>query len=255
MIETHGLPKPLTDALDKNEKIVRYLSLAKFHSLLFKKTLFFSPISSMTDKHEGTIFTNEGVARLQALMELAQYPKEDVEKVREKIRGEQETLDKLKTFVAINCWNLADHESFALWKIYVPSGEGVAIRTSRSKLVSKIDKQYAPYITQAMVRYASDQTGFDASVFFKKHLPYRYEGEYRLALDCVNMKGHEDFRSKLIQQLAEKGGLEIPLVDLNFIDEIIISPFVGKWFFDVVENLVAASGAKCKIVSSAINDR
>src|SRR5688572_17832706 len=42
--------------------------------------------------------------------------------------------DELRRRVFINCWHRNDHESAAMWRIYLKSDEGVAIQSSSRRL-------------------------------------------------------------------------------------------------------------------------
>jgi len=41
-------------------------------------------------------------------------------------------------FNAINCWHMNDHESAAMWKLYLKSDEGIAIQSTYRKLKDAI---------------------------------------------------------------------------------------------------------------------
>ena len=41
---------------------------------------------------------------------------------------------------AVNCWHLGEHESAAMWDIYVPAGAGVAIRSTFDRLKASLER-------------------------------------------------------------------------------------------------------------------
>ena len=46
----------------------------------------------------------------------------------------EEINKKWPKYVAVNCWHENEHESAAMWKLYIKSVEGIAIQSTYSKL-------------------------------------------------------------------------------------------------------------------------
>ena len=125
-------------------------------------------------------------------------------------------------------------ESYALWKIYLGSaGSGVGIRTSVSSLKKSLEKSEIE-IQMGEVSYTNYLENINKYyIMTRKSLFYRYEEELRLFVDQVD--GFE-LRKIGKRQTAAKNpnGLKDP-IDINeLIQEIYISPFMGKWFEEML---------------------
>ncbi|TYP99221.1 hypothetical protein C7447_102543 [Tenacibaculum adriaticum] len=211
-----------------NTVIWRYVGLDKFLDLLMSQELFFSNAAKMSDKYEGLIpkrnqdyllksIKNGGLSREEAELERQARLRE---------------IHSLKELTLLNCWTINQNESYALWKIYLGGAKsGVAIRTTVSKLTRAIKKGNDPFkedIFLSKVKYTDfikDEPENRFNVITTKNKFYDYEKELRLFI----------FHHPL-----SEGGIPTPYdisvgrrlkVDLNeLIDEIYLSPFVGKWF-------------------------
>lgn len=211
-----------------NTVIWRYLGLDKFLDLLASSELFFTNAAKMTDRYEGVIpkrnekyilrnLKNEGFdneeARLESQIKLHQ-------------------TNSLRALTLLNCWTINQHESYALWKIYLGgSKSGVAIKTTVSKLERAIKKGEDPfdediYISKVIYTdFIKEEPESRFNVTTTKNKFYEYENELRLFI---------------FNYPRSEGGTETPYdisigrrlkVDINeLIDEIYLSPFTGQWF-------------------------
>ena len=96
-----------------DKKIWRYMDFARLISLLYKKALFFARADGLDDPFEGS------------------FPKANVKEGRYVITTELGGLQPLsalhRKFVrltVVNSWHLNDHESDAMWKIYLKVVKG-----------------------------------------------------------------------------------------------------------------------------------
>lgn len=211
-----------------NTVIWRYLGMDKFLDLLVSQELFFSNAATMSDKYEGLVPKRNQDYLLKSFKDDG-LSKEDAEIERQK-RLRQ--IHSLKELTLLNCWTINQSESYALWKIYLGgSKSGVAIRTTVSKLTKAINNavdEYDEDIYISKVKYTDfikEEPENRFNVITTKNKFYDYEKELRLFIF------HYPF---------SEGGKRPPYdinigrrlkVDISeLIDEIYISPFVGKWF-------------------------
>src|SRR5215467_3002595 len=101
-------------------KLWRYLSFAKFASLLHSRQLHFTPVDHLDDHFEGA------------------WPRTDLEywtseRMLRAFNVPAFTEDMRRRVVA-SCWFESPHESAAMWRLYAPGNEGVAIATTFGKL-------------------------------------------------------------------------------------------------------------------------
>jgi hypothetical protein len=237
-----------------NTVIWRYLGLDKFLDLLVSKELFFTNAAKMTDRYEGVIPKRNEKYIINQLQK-AGYGKEDAE-IESQIRLHQ--TNSLRALTLLNCWTVNQHESYALWKIYLSGAKsGVAIKTTVSKLERAIKKGKDPFnenIYISKVNYTDfikDEPENRFNIITTKNKFYEYENELRLFI---------------FNYPKSEGGIKTPYdisigrrvkVDINeLIDEIYLSPFTGKWFdktlIDTIEKF--NSNLKTKIKNSEILD-
>jgi hypothetical protein len=211
-----------------NTVIWRYVGLDKFLDLLISQELYFSNAAKLSDKYEGLIpkrnqdyllktFKNKGLS-----IEQAEFERQKTLK----------NIHDLKALTLLNCWTINQSESYALWKIYLGgSKSGVAIRTTVSKLTKAIKKGNDPYkedIYISKVKYTDfikDNPENRFNIITTKNKFYEYEKELRL---FIFHNPSESDNNNLPYDISEGRRLKIDLNEL--IDEIYLSPFVGKWF-------------------------
>ena len=92
----------------------RYMSLAKFCSLLDRKALFFPLVGDMEDRYEGFVYPLK--------------PRELGDSLQQAERIGNDVLREIARTALISCWTESDHESSLMWKAYA-GAEGVAVRT------------------------------------------------------------------------------------------------------------------------------
>src|SRR5262245_13292056 len=103
-------------------KLWRYLSFAKFASLLNSPRLHSTRVDGFDDHFEGA------------------WPKKDLEYWNEILSPFKvpSFTEQMRSFVAASCWIESPHESAAMWRLYAPGDEGIAITTSFGKLNSLV---------------------------------------------------------------------------------------------------------------------
>lgn len=105
--------------------IWRYVDFTRLVSLLDTSRLFFARTDTLDDPFEGATSqfnvairpeVYRGLYNETQWLALARYRQAE------------------RRYTFVNCWNLSEHESAALWGLYVPAGGGVAIRSSFRRL-------------------------------------------------------------------------------------------------------------------------
>lgn len=230
--------------------LVKYLDLTKFISLLQKESLFFCRLDKLEDKFEGTTadknFDNRIIVERKmrkAMRTMSSY--ENVEKtdpyneesIMQSVRDQYEFESILKSRSCINCWNIGDKESAALWKIYSDFGKGIMIRTTVTKLEFSLSKaiedirvseiSYIDYKNDLMKDYNSFYP------IIHKDIAYSYENEVRLIHEIIRPIGWEYDWTK---EEVEEGKYIKTEIDI-LIDEIIIAPFAPSWYYMLIKDL------------------
>ena len=158
--------------LQPNTRIWRYMSFARFVSMLQRKRLWLSNIELLDDKWEGML----GGSQLNAILNNrpSSLTAEDALKQIKKIVTNQRKL----TFV--NCWTASEHKSHALWRIFCPSSEGVVIQTTLARLRKSVG---VPVLEVTYGEYDSSDVTTDVSKLVTQKRPmFAYEQEVRVVL-------------------------------------------------------------------------
>lgn len=119
----------------------RYISLSKYESLLREQALFFCRADKFSDPFECSVTRPEVDFRLSELKFKAQesmFGRFDSVFDIEKARLESEVLAgahrRFKRATTVNCWHINNHESDAMWSLYLKDNEGLAVRTTPIRL-------------------------------------------------------------------------------------------------------------------------
>jgi len=211
-----------------NTVIWRYVGLDKFLDLLVSQELFFSNAAKMSDKYEGLIPKRNQDYLLKSIknnglsLEAAEHERQ--------IRLKE--IHSLKELTLLNCWTISQSESYALWKIYLGgSKSGVAIRTTVSKLERAIKKGNNSFIDEIFIskvkytNFIKNEPENRFNIITTKNKFYDYEKELRL---FIFHYPHSEDGIKPPYDISIGRRLKVDLNEL--IDQIYLSPFVGKWF-------------------------
>lgn len=215
-----------SEAPPLDAKLWRYLSFPRFAYLLQTSHLHFSRVDLFDDHFEGA------------------WPKSDAQHW-EKVGQVFSVLfftEKMRSNVAVSCWIEAPYELAAMWRLYAPGGDGVAVTTTFKKVFYVVKNGEIPGLVNdaGRVKYLDHYTdGLIGQLpagapypnayapFTMKHRSYEHEKEVRALITSL-------------QEIA-KGGMDLPVSLSDFIDEIVISPFSDDWFGRVVTGLAELS--------------
>lgn len=208
----------------------RYMDLTQLLDLLGNECLHFTRLDKFEDPFEG-------VAPLKAFENLSsKVPKNNLPEIL-KIRQRTHAI----------CWHANKTESAAMWRLYLSSNEGIAIRTTAEllhkslRLNRKVDKE----LFIAEVEYVDHTNESLALVNFLKWATFKresfaHEREVRLLRVASANEIDDDFvyRAK---------------VDINtLIESIWIGPLVPDWAAKVIKQAILKYG-NFKIEHSSIS--
>src|SRR5262245_28112928 len=108
----------------------RYMNFAKFVWMLQMKQLWLANLMFLDDNWEGMFSSEQKNALINGRP--SSHSAEDAQNELNYIVSESRN----DTFV--NCWSASEHESNALWRIYCPTTEGVAIQTTLDRLNNSV---------------------------------------------------------------------------------------------------------------------
>ena len=114
-----------TDELSGDAVLWRYMSFAKFMSMLDSRSLFLSSIASVDDQFEGSLPRgNVLLHRWLREREASADPERESPDIEEFARRRRRS-------VVVNCWHRSEHESVAMWRLYAGGREGVRRQDDR----------------------------------------------------------------------------------------------------------------------------
>ena len=237
------------------DKLWRYMDLAKFISIICTKVLYFSAASSFDDPFEGA----KGIAERKETWDdfyldffreaVLTDPGQNTSKLTsEKIESDAQRLLKdidaygvnSRNHKYISCWYSNEYESEAMWKIYSMNvSNAVAIQTTAEHLYLALNR--SSYITIGKVKYIDynkQYTPINGSFWFKRKA-FEYENEVRAVITSAKNQGN---------------GIGIPVDIDTLIDCIYISPYAPRWFENVVQSIVEKYSVSKPIRYSSMNE-
>ncbi len=229
---------------DPTTTLWRYMSFAKFCSLMERRALFFSLVSDMADRYEGFIsppLTCQSGDRLHHV----EYMARDI-------------LHKVARTCLISCWTESNYESSLMWEAYAGT-EGVAVRTTYQALQESICSVAELPITFGQVEYVDyiqqQVSRFGWAPLFHKRIEYRGEGEVRAVLPGPALDGpwiHLDSDIALDPDVKDQRGRYIPVSLDILVEEVVMHPHAATWFARLVESVVQRSTVRVRVRPSAI---
>lgn len=222
--------------------IAKYLDLTKFISLINEKALFFCRLDKLEDKFEGTGTAHSYEMWFRTFDDIRKKGFLNVEltdaDINKKVEEQLELQNKLKGLTCVSCWNRANKESAALWKIYSGFSNGFMIKSSIYKLIESF-KSSNEEIQLSEINYLDYNKDHFPDLhkyypFIHKRDAYSYEEEVRLIAIKNPESGYDyDWEKEKVQ-----AGFYVSC-DLNIlIDEIVISPFSENWFYELVQDIL-----------------
>ena len=217
-----NLTHPCFPQLKENEKVWRYISMAKFINLITTRSLYFSRLDLLEDPFEGSY----------PLINSNLIYSTDTEKNQKRLN---ENIIIRKS-IYINCWRYGDYESEAMWKLYCPNNDGIAIQTTYKKLVDSINHKsvFMGAITYLNYESESFQKGNILYPPMHKRKAFEHENEVRI-IKVDTRYWNEKSRVSLeppLEGLVEKWDL------MKHCDALYVNPYASKWYYDTVKNLL-----------------
>jgi hypothetical protein len=248
--EVHTFPMSYVVGTDvpepaRDQRIWRYVKLSWFMYLLTEKKLYFSRLWELEDSWEGRVSYAQ-VNDLCADMDDTQH--------REFLPTLLQLYTNFAAGCAISCWHASDTESVAMWQLYATGTDGIAISTTVEKLESSLafdgvrdmnfhigNVQYIDHEANVLTERPPERITALQSLF-QKSREYSHEREVRFVL--ILPQGKSSLQNSVI-----------PLGNLNFIDEIIVSPTFPSWALPSIQSILSTVGVTAPIKTSMLTGR
>jgi hypothetical protein len=224
------------------------MDLTKLLGMLESKKLFLPRSDQFDDPYEGCL-PKAAVAQNRAQYLSTGIPPKQVDIM---IDNAIKAADIFRKQMFISCWYSSEYESAAMWKLYLQSSEGIAIRSDHDALCRSLIA--SPLMARtANIKYIDyDKTPIPAgNIYFQflhKRLSFSHENELRAVI-----WSKEDVNGPQIP--AEAISVTVDVDPSDLIKAVHVSPTSPKWFGELVEHLLKRYGLKCPVEKSALYDR
>lgn len=237
---------------DPDASIWRYMDLAKFVSILKEQAIFFARADKLGDPFEGSV-TKPTRLMLEEYCRTHGLPDNVVDNFRGVVAASVRCT-------AVSCWHANDCESAAMWRLYLSSGEGVAIKSTFTRLVTSLPQWNketdVDLIYAGVVKYID----YDTTVmpqnnlywpFVHKRLSFRHENEIRAVMtDSKGLwagtpPGYVSFPN---------GGASVPVNLPTLVESVFVAPSAPRWFEEVVRSLVDKYGFSFPVHRSRLGE-
>ncbi|MHB8927065.1 MAG: hypothetical protein ACYC9Q_05275 [Bacillota bacterium] len=227
--EVHGGEKALEyhpdldgfEPKDKGLVIRRYMSFAKYMSLLFSQCLYFCPADKLGDVFEGTVPKPMQGTHLGPVIERNRHN------------------------ILVSCWAMGEDESVALWEKY--GCDGVAVESTFGQLEKAFPNEL-PDVYPAMVRYIDyplhrDDDLYSSLVrfFVQKRKCYSDERELRLII--------------MDSRVDKKEGWSVRCDLSALVQRVITAPGASAWLFELTQRITEKCLPGAVVKRSSIDDR
>lgn len=213
---------------DSNTIVWRYLDFTKFIDLITNGQLYFCRSDKFEDPFEG-------------LFQLKDYHQN-----REMFASFEET----KKYYFLNSWHINNHQSDAMWRIFLDTKNGIAIKSTVGHIINALSKteeeilvgkiQYRDFdnITyMELSREAQNQIsdrGGSVNQYTYKRISFEHEKELRLYYIDIPIP-HAIIHGEPREPLSFK---KINIDVHALIEEVVIAPFAEDWFLELVDNVL-----------------
>jgi len=260
MIHAH----PYLTTPKENAPLWRYLDFTKFVSMLDSNGLWFTRSDKLPDKYEG-MYTHANVEAerrfLASILKTTALPKQ--------MRTMQQVQTLIKKQLYVNCWYVHKHQSAAMWKTFLKSNEGVAIRTSYKRLKQSVSSfRFDLFPTMiAYLDYAREKMDTKNVLipFANKRKSFEYEREMRLIYASRFVSQEEGAEARQCRKTGKPfkewkrphgkraAGFNVPTEIDVLIERVYVAPTTELWFQSLVESVLLKYGLNKEVIRSDID--
>jgi hypothetical protein len=235
---------------NEDAKVWRYMDFTKLVSLIDSSCLYFIRADKLGDPFEGSWPRINVEARELIPNDL---PKESREKFAKAMKNLPKVMKNWPRHNAISCWHMNQHESAAMWKLYLKSDKGIAIQSTYRRLKqSLIDKERIHIGIVKYIDYENEwiNAGDLFSPLIHKRKSFEHEQEVRAIVTKWPTEEPTDFSKDTINC-----GLKIKTDIKTLVERIYIAPSASDWFAELVKAVITRYGYDFEIVHSRLDEK
>ena len=210
----------------------RYMSFAKFCSLLERRALFFSLVGDMEDRYEGFIYPPA--------------PREPSDHLQQAEQDSHDYLRKIARAALVSCWTDSRYESHLMWTAGGRSGSPYHL--PRFARVDALRCRTASHVRTGQIRRLppSEVSRFGSPLFHKRR------SENVVSSYLVRQWIGTLLDVTLDPDVAELRGRYIPVNLGILVKEVVVPSHAAPWFAEVVKSAVQRSSVTASVTQSAI---
>lgn len=233
---------------DGDAKVWRYMDFTKLVSILDQKALYFARTDSFEDPFEGS------VPKVNVLLRKI-VPPGILPGIEEVYLKKEESLSSFtrafREHVFVNCWHMNEAESAAMWKLYLASGEGIAIQSTVNRLKESLKSDDAFYIGK--VNYIDyDREFIDTDNIFNPvvHKRKSFEHERELRVVLAKWPTEARFGGGIVER-----GVSVT-VDLDtLVEGIYLAPKTAPWLSNLTGSVLQKYGRRFPLYQSKLDEQ
>jgi hypothetical protein len=212
--------------------------------MLDQRALFFSRADLLGDRFEGAYSAANIALRPVVYGEHAELMGEQVEPFRQ----------ALPRYTVVNCWHMNEGGSAAMWRLYLKSGEGVAIRSTFQRLTESFS-EFEPAVYIGVVKYADYERewipeGYTLYPFVHKRRSFEHEREVRALRQEL---AYDDDGGIDLTRERFTAGEAVPVRLDPLIERVYIAPGAATWLRDLVASVASRFGLDAEIVQARLD--
>lgn len=227
-------------------KIWRYLDFTKFLSMLEDQSLYFCRLDVLAEKdpYEG-LYTNlnarsEEVSYSDFSEEFWQKKGIEDEKTLSIIQAAQKQIrpftKQQRELTFVNSWCVSEHESAAMWPLYIQGTEGIAVQSTFNRLIESMKKYEDFNVFIGEIKYLDYNTeaippGQILLPLTTKRKSFEHEKELRALIWTLQHGKNKLDDNKFASTL----GLSVPINLDKLIESIYVSPTAPHWFLNLIK--------------------
>ena len=215
------------------------MDFTKLVSLIDSRRLFFARADQLGDPFEGS-WPKINVDTRKNLSHVPEEQRQLFETAYNNLSG---FIKELPKYNAINCWHMNEHESAAMWKLYLKSDEGIAVQSTYQSLRDCIVDDERVFLG-AVTYIDYDKDIIDGQNLLTPFIYKRKSFEHEREVRGVVAKFHEI-----------PGGIPIRVDLERLIKKIYIAPSAPHWFADLVQAFIHRYNYAFEVVHSKLDEQ
>lgn len=242
---------------NEDVKVWRYIDFTKLVSMLDTRSLYFTRSDKFGDPFEGSYPRTNFLSRHLTPKDLSEQERDIYHKLAPDF---SRIAREHRKYAGVNCWHMNEHESAAMWKLYLKSNEGVSIQSTYSKLRKCFVGDGKVYV--GIIKYIDYKTGYIKDVanlfapLMHKRISFAHECEVRAVVyRAPNPLPGPGGGVLDLSVETMRHGVQVK-VDLDvLVERIYVAPDAPEWFRDLVKSAVSQYGHKFEVIDSSLSER